>query len=185
MKIPAGINKWGSAGLAAVCLLLVANLVAKYREWQPVHSPVKAAVVSASPAPSDKGPSQATQDLLRYDSTIHFDVLKKLDSRPLPDADRNPFDYVGGAGPIAPSGTAVPQRAANAPPPPPPPPIKAVGYNELPGGKKEAMVTYNEDLVVVHEGDMVGNKFKVLKIDPTVIVVEDGESHKTIELPLQ
>ena len=58
-----------------------------------------------------------------------------------------------------------------------------MGYNELPGGKKEAMVTYNDDLVVVHEGDMIGTKFKVVTINPTMVVVEDGETHKTIELP--
>ena len=58
-----------------------------------------------------------------------------------------------------------------------------MGYNELPGGKKEAMLTYNDDLVVVHEGDTVGTKFKVVKIDPNQIVVEDGDTHQTLELP--
>jgi ribosomal protein L24 len=61
--------------------------------------------------------------------------------------------------------------------------LKAVGYNELPGGKKEAMVTYNDDLVVVHEGDLIGAKFKVVKIDPSMVVVEDGETHKDLQLP--
>jgi ribosomal protein L24 len=57
-----------------------------------------------------------------------------------------------------------------------------MGYNELPGGKKEAMVTYNDDLVVVHEGDLIGTKFKVVKIDPAKVVVEDGDTHQTLEL---
>jgi hypothetical protein len=61
--------------------------------------------------------------------------------------------------------------------------LKAVGYNELPGGKKEAMVTFNDDLVVVHEGDIVGSKFKVVKINPSMVVVEDGDTHENIELP--
>jgi ribosomal protein L24 len=53
----------------------------------------------------------------------------------------------------------------------------------LPGGKKEAMVTFNDDLVVVHEGDIVGSKFKVVKINPSMVVVEDGDTHENIELP--
>jgi hypothetical protein len=57
-----------------------------------------------------------------------------------------------------------------------------MGYNELPGGKKEAMVIYNDDLEVVHEGDMIGTRFKVLKINPTSISVQDGDTQKTIEL---
>jgi ribosomal protein L24 len=61
--------------------------------------------------------------------------------------------------------------------------LKAAGYNELPGGQKEAMVTFNDDLVVVHEGDVIGSKYKVVKISPAMVVVEDGDTQKTIELP--
>jgi hypothetical protein len=59
-----------------------------------------------------------------------------------------------------------------------------VGYNELPGGGKEAMVTFNDDLQVVHEGDTVGDKFKVLTISPSMVVVENGDTHEKIELPI-
>ena len=69
------------------------------------------------------------------------------------------------------------------PPPPPPPPIKAMGYNELPGGKKEAMLSFNEDVIVAHEGDVIGAKFKVIKIDPSAVVVENNETHENINLP--
>ena len=45
------------------------------------------------------------------------------------------------------------------------------------------MVTFNDDLQVVHEGDVIGAKFKVVAIDPGKIVVEDGDTHQTLELP--
>jgi len=129
-----------------------------------------------------KASVHAADDLLQYDPDVHFDALKSLDSRPLPDEDRDPFEFVGGA--VAPGPQAVgPAAAPAAPAPPPPPPLKAVGYNELPGGKKEAMVTFNDDLVVVHEGDLVGVKFKVVTINPTMVVVEDGDTHEKLELP--
>jgi len=180
MKLPAGIDKWGSALLGLVSLLLVVHLVTQYRGWQSGTSRAHAAAASGSTRRVGKGSSPDTQDLAQYDSTVHFAALKALDSRPLPDEDRNPFVYVGEAAPPPPKAPAPPPAAP--PAPPPPPPLKAAGYNELPGGKGEAMVTYNDDLEVVHEGDMIGNKFRVVKITPTTVVVEDGETHKTLEL---
>lgn len=181
MKLPPGIDKWGSAVLGVGSALLVANLVAQYRGMQPGNSRAHPAPASASSTRAGKGSSHATDDLAQYDPTVHFAALKALDSRPLPDEDRNPFEFVGGAAPAPPQPPAPPPTAP--PLPPPPLPLKAMGYNELPGGKKEAMVTYNDDLEMVHEGDMIGTRFKVVKINPTSIVVDDGDTHKTIDLP--
>jgi len=181
MKLPAGIDKWGSAVLGVVSLLLVVNLVEQYRGMQPGNSRANPAPVSGSPTRAGKDSSHATDDLAQYDPTVHFDALKALDSRPFPDEDRNPFDFAGGAAPPAPPMSAPAPNVL--PPPPPPLPLKAMGYNELPGGKKEAMVTYNDELVMVHEGDLIGTKYKVVKINPTMVVVEDGDTHQTLELP--
>lgn len=181
MRLSAGINKWGSVVLGAVALLLLTNLVKQYRAMQPRPPRTHSGAASGPAAGAGKNSSHITDDLVRYDPSIHFEALKKLDSRPLPDEDRNPFEFVGQAAPPPPQPVALAPKLP--PPPPPPPPLKAVGYNELPGGKKEAMVTYNDDIVVVHEGDLVGAKFKVVKIDPNMVVVEDGETQKSIQLP--
>jgi len=184
MKLPAGSEKWGVAVLGVVSLLLVANLVAQYRGTQPRHAAANAIKAGTAHRRAGKDSSHLADDLAKYDPVVHFAALKALDSRPLPDEDRNPFEFVGGApAPVVQTPT-VAAAAPTPPPPPPPPPVKAVGYNELPGGKKEAMVTYNDDLVVVHEGDMVGTKFKVTKITPTMVAVEDGDTHETLELPI-
>jgi hypothetical protein len=181
MKLPAGIDKWGSGVLGLVCVLLGAHLVARYRSMRPGKSPVHAALPSGPRTEEGKDSSRTTNDLTQYDPAVHFDALKALDSRPLPDEDRNPFDFVGGAPP--PQQTPPVPPPAAAPPAPPPLPLKAMGYNELPGGKKEAIVTYNDDVQMVHEGDVIGSRFKVLKISPAVLLVEDGNTHQTLELP--
>jgi len=187
MKLPAGIDKWGSAVLGVVSLLLVANLVGQYRGLQPGNSRANPSPASGSPRRAGKGSSHATDDLAQYDPSIHFDTLKKLDSRPLPAEDRDPFGALAAAPPPV-SAEATPP--ANAPPPPPPAPqLAAVGYNELPGGAKEAMISFlqgdrKDEIVTVHEGDAVsGTKFKITKITSTMVVVEDGETNKTLELP--
>ncbi len=187
MKLPAGINKWGIGVLGVVCLLLGVNLVSQYRAMQPGKSTAHGAPASGSPARAEKSSAHATDDLAQYDPNIHFDTLKKLDSRPLPDEDRNPFDSLAGAPAPAPQVSATPPASA-APAAPLPPPLAAVGYNELPGGVREAMVTFTggdrkDEMVTVHEGDLItGTKYKIMKITSTMVVVEDGETQKTLEL---
>ncbi len=170
--------------MGVLSLILVGNLVRQFREMRPGggHAPIVAA--GRSHVRAAKASAYVPDDLAKYDPAVHFDTLKALDSRPLPDEDRNPFEFVGGVVAQQAGPQAVVPAAQVAPAPPPPPPLKAVGYNELPGGKKEAMVTFNDDLSVVHEGEMVGVKFKVLTINPSMVVVEDGDTHQKIELPI-
>lgn len=185
MTLPAGISKWGSLALGVVCLALVGNLVVQFRNLSPGHSTVKAVPAGGSSGPPAKASARAIEDLAKYDPSVHFAALKKLDSRPLPDADRNPFEDVGGmASPLAMASAPAPVAPVG-PPPPPPIPLKAVGYNDMPGGKKQAMITNNDELVMAYEGNVIAGKYKVVKIDPSMVVVEDGDTHKTIELPYQ
>ena len=186
MKLSPGMEKLGIGVLGVVSLFLAANLVLQYRVMQPGISHAPRATASASPRrvgkASSKASSHVADDLAQFDPDIHFAALSAQDSRPLPDEDRNPFEFVGGA--PAPTVQAPVVAAQAAPPPAPPPlPVKAVGYNELPGGGKEAMVTFNDDLLVVHEGDLVGTKYKVVKINPTMVTIEDSDTHQTLELP--
>jgi hypothetical protein len=58
-----------------------------------------------------------------------------------------------------------------------------MGYNELPGGKKEAIVSFNDEVEMVHEGEMIGTRFTVVKIDPAKVVVQDGNTKENVELP--
>jgi hypothetical protein len=181
MKLPAGINQWGSALLGLVSLVLVVRLVAQYRALQPGQSQANPAPASVSNKRTAKGPSHVADDLAQYDPEVHFDALKALDSRPLPDEDRNPFEFVGGPPPQI----IKPPEPPKPPPPPPPPPLplKAMGYNELPGGKKEAIVSFNDEVEMVHEGEMIGTRFTVVKIDPAKVVVQDGNTKENVELP--
>ena len=169
--------------LVVLALILVGNLVRQYRELEPGTGHAQVTTTTVVHPAAGKSAAQVTADLAQYDPQVHFAALKTLDSRPLPDEDRNPFEFVGGVAAPVPEGAAAPVPVA-APAPPPPPPLKAVGYNELPGGKKEAMVTFNDDLSLVHEGEMVGVKFKVLTISPQMVVVENGDTHEKIELPI-
>jgi hypothetical protein len=58
-----------------------------------------------------------------------------------------------------------------------------MGYNELPGGGRAALTTLDDQAYVVREGDMVAARYKILKISPTNLTVEDATTNQTVNLP--
>ena len=86
--------------LAIVSLLLVVNLVAQYRDLQPAKARLAPVGAAHTTHGLQKRSSHAADDLAKYDPNVRFDQLKALDSRPLPDDDRDPFEPIGGA-PVA------------------------------------------------------------------------------------
>lgn len=192
MKMPAAIEKWGPGVLGVMSLLLLANLANQFRHAHPLI---------ALPAPENAGPSRAVKagglshaadDLSQYDPMVNLDSLKKLDTRPLPDIPRSLFSFVEPPAPAPPAAVTSPllaqteALAAPAIPPPPPPPIqmKIMGYNEMAGRQKCAFASYQNQEEVVQEGDVVGSRYKILKITPLTVLVEDATSHQTTQLPI-
>ncbi len=178
----AQLEKWARVSLGAVCLLLLINLVSQFGGIR-----VGASRTSMPPpGNSDKRlkPNSAGFDeLARYDTNVHLELLKEFRSRPVPQFGRNPFEIPAARSAPAPVSTA-PVTAPQPTPPPPPPPIalKALGYTEM-AGKQEAIVSDDEQTYVVHEGDTVAQKYRVLKITPKFVEVEDVSSHQTAQLP--
>jgi ribosomal protein L24 len=46
------------------------------------------------------------------------------------------------------------------------------------------MVSDDDQVFVVHEGDSVGTRYRVIKITPAAITVEDAKYHQTVDLPV-
>lgn len=182
MKLSSHIEKIASGVLGAVCLLLLVNLVLHF------FGGVRAGgTVSTVAAPTSRGQvlnRRTLDDLSRYDPVVKLDVLEELQSRPLPQLSRNPFALE------TPRTAARPGPAAAAPPPPsepagpPPVPLTALGFAEKAGGVREAYVSDGEDIYVIHEGDTFAKRFKVLRITPSFVEVEDEALRRTIQLPI-
>ncbi len=188
MKLPTAIRKWGSGVLGAVSLLLLLNLVMKIRGMDAPVAPSHS-VPTVTSAPTKKASPRPTDDLAIYDPAVHVEILKGSDARPLPDLDRNIFDFVAPPAPVvAPLQVAVVQQPVlpPAPPPPPPPPpvlLKAVGYNSMQESGKAALTSLKDQVFLVREGDVVAARYKILKITPASLMVEDAETHRTVDLP--
>jgi len=182
MRIRGALEKWASGVLGVTCALLLVNLV-----W---HKGVRAGGAKPSlPATHTLEvrriplTSPGTKnELSRYDPQIKLDELKNLQARPMPEIERNLFEFPVPK-PPAPSVTSQPAGPA-LPPPPPPISLKFIGYSEKAGGVKEAVIEDAEDIYVVHEGDKFAKNYQILKITPLTVDVLDETTRQTAQLPL-
>jgi hypothetical protein len=199
MKATGRIQKWVAGALGVVFLALLVNLVLQFSRLGhgEAHPRVAASPVgNATPPPAPRratattsGKQKVPDELSRYDPMVNLDLLKEFQDRPLPELDRNPFQFVESPAKVSPNRSATAATAATgaaAAPPPAPPPVslKPMGYTEGTGGIKEAMVSDEDQVFVVHEGDSVGTRYKIIKITPTMITVEDATLHQTVDLPI-
>jgi hypothetical protein len=180
MKQKGKTEKWITAGLGVMALVLVVNLIFR---GKPSAAPPKGAAPAAAarakdaPAPSD--------ELTRFDPALQLDDFEAIQKRPASTLKRNPFEFVtrevaAAPAPVGTTAAPTPQAAA----PPPPPPLKAVGYTQSGGGAGEAFVTLQDELFVVHEGESFGKHFRVNKLTPAVVEVFDETTQQIIRLPI-
>jgi len=196
------MEKWGIAILGVVSLVLVVILVNQYNQMRAIvklpaakaRPPVRVGVRAGAKAPVVKQAvrPRAPDDLSVYNSIVDVELLKKYEDRPLPELHRDPFTFVAV---VAPARVQAPGVAAPPPPVPPPPlNLKVMGYTEGKGAPDEAMVELcsascetsspDDQVLVVHAGEAVGTRYKVVKINSTVVTVEDAAIHQTVDLPV-
>jgi hypothetical protein len=124
----------------------------------------------------------------RLDPTLDLNLLSQSEEIKYAGNGRNIF--VAGSLPIEkPKGTgATDQPAAlHQPPPiPPPPPItlKFFGFANRPGETKRVFLSQGEDVFIAAEGDIVDRRYRVLRISPNAVDVEDVINNNRQSLPL-
>jgi hypothetical protein len=190
MKGTGHIQKWGAGLLGAVALVLLVNLVLQLNRGRTGNTrpgagtPPRTKASAVPGAKSAAGKQKIPDELSRYDPVVKQDLLKEFEDRRLPELRRNPFDFLAAPTQASPVQAAVQAAAAPQPPPPPPVTLKLMGYSEGKGGVREAMVSDEDQVFVVHEGDSVGTRYKVIKITPTVVTVQDATLHQNVDLPV-
>ena len=72
------------------------------------------------------------------------------------------------------------------PPPPPPPPInlKFFGFASHPGEPKRIFLAQGEDVFIGAEGDIVDRRYKIVRINPTSVEIEDVLNNNRQTIPL-
>lgn len=154
------------------------------------------------PSPKPKR-GEARPDPTTVDPTLRLDILAKLQQVNVEGMHRSIFDF-GQAPPppvavvkapkapsplIGPAPPPPPQQqiASVAPPKPqaPPIPFKFYGYITTNNPNKRAFFMEGEDIHVVREGDVVKNRYKIVRIGVNSVTVEDMQFKSEQTLPLE
>jgi hypothetical protein len=72
----------------------------------------------------------------------------------------------------------------NAPPPPPPITLKFFGISNSRGERPKAFLSQGDDVWIAHEGDVVDRHYKIVRISPNSVEVEDllNNNRQSIQL---
>ncbi|MFB3922709.1 MAG: hypothetical protein ACE145_13375 [Terriglobia bacterium] len=176
-------EKWVAGFLGIVCVALVLNMFLRSGARAGATRAPAGTKPPATRVRSGSSPSRATNELARYDPRVQLDVFEKIQKRPRSKPSRNPFEFEAPPAPLVRARTDAP-AVPSAPPKPPPPPLKAVGVTQKGGGINEAIVSDDQEIYIVHEGETFAKRFRVRKITPSQVEVDDETTHDTIRLPI-
>lgn len=79
------------------------------------------------------------------------------------------------------------QAAVYIPPQPPPPPpinLKFFGFANKPGEAKRIFLVQGEDVFIAGEGDIVDRRYRVVRISPNAVEMEDVLNNNRQSIPL-
>ena len=142
------------------------------------------------------------RDPRTIDPTLQIERFSKVQATEVAGGARNVFAF--SAAPPPPAAAAVkpagpepvvhvsigprqPPPPAPPPPPPPPPPItlKFYGFstsNE--NGKRMAYLLDGEEIYIAAEGDTLKRRYKIIRIGPTSVLIEDLDAKRQQSVPL-
>jgi hypothetical protein len=148
----------------------------------PAHNPARPARSAASPAASG------------LDPRLHLGLLRASESIEYAGNGRNIF--LAEADPVIPkpvapailpgakaAGAAAAPKPAG-PPPPPPIPLKFFGFASDPGQPVKAFFSEGDDVFVAAEGQIVDRRYRIIKINPNSVEIEDMLSNNRQTIPL-
>ena len=176
-----------AAGLVIVAAFALYNWVFS----SPDAETATAAATVATPAttaqkPGKAGTRKATNVVLAQslDPTLRLDLLKSSEDVTYKGSGRDIFQSQPEPAPIPKE--VKPVIATGPPPPPPPPPIplKFYGFSGSKGGPKQVFLSKGEDIFVAKEGQIIDRRYKILKIGPNSVEVEDVLTNNRQTLPL-
>jgi len=192
--------KLGAENRKQVIALAVLGLIAVVmlgREFWPASSAPAPATAAASSGSTARPVMRRTASgkLVpvvepRLDPTLDLQLLAQSEETKYAGNGRNIF--VPGSVPTIErpkrNGTDQAQQAAiHMPPPiPPPPPItlKFFGFANKPGEPKKVFLGQGEDVFIAGEGDIVDRRYRVLRISPNSVEMEDVLNNNRQSIPL-
>jgi len=123
---------------------------------------------------------------------LHGDRIEAARKTEYKSTGRNIFTAQAAPPPVVPQPSKKPEpfgpRQEVQPPPPPPPtlPVKFFGYGTVPNGtSRRAFFTDGEDVYIVAEGEVLLNRFRILKVGNASLEFEEVSSGRRGTAPLE
>ena len=173
--------------IIAVCLLVLALMIA-VRGFFSIQSgsnagPAPTQASGVQPILGRKGPTQLLPEN-NLDPRLRLDLLQASADVEYKGNGRNIFRI--GAEPVKalPQPVKPPMQVINTPPPQPQINMKFFGFATRPGSGRKVFLSQGDDVFVAGEGDIVNRRYRILRIMPTSVEVEDVISNIRQMLPL-
>lgn len=179
-----------AVALSALAVVLVVRFVMQSKGAP--GTPAQAAV-TARPAPAARAARQVAgrrkvdTTPRSLDPSLRYDWLKASEDTKYEGTGRNIF--MAQAEIPKPEGPGVTDKngaspGPTGPPPPPPITLKFFGFASKPGEPKKVFLSEGEDVFIAAEGDIVDRRYRVLRIGPSSVDVEDVLNNNRQSIPL-
>lgn len=181
--------------LAAVALLLVLRALFSSSAPEPTAVTPVAQIAPAAGVPAHTtrtGPHRKTTNRMAIaphsiDPMLRFDWLKTSEDVKYEGNGKNIFIAQADIPtPVAPGHTDADKVAEGPPTPPPPPPInlKFYGFASQAGEPKRIFLSQGEDVFIASEGQVIDRRYKVVRISPMSVEIEDMLNNNRQSIPL-
>jgi hypothetical protein len=171
--------------VAAAALIWALTRSASPQPAAPTSAQAQTPILNPAPAPARRG-KVAVAITNTIDPTLRIDLLKASEDTEYLGSGRNIFRAQ--AEPVKiPEPVKTPiitPPVATGPPPPPPIMLKFFGFASRSGESKKIFLSQNDDIFVAAEGDIVKGRYKILRINPSSIEVEDVLNNNRQSIPL-
>jgi hypothetical protein len=164
----------------AILLVIVAILA---MTWALLPGGAPKPVPSESAAIPARGKPAQTESL---DPRLHLDLLATSEDVKYQGKGKNIFraEQEQVALPKVKVPPLLSQQNVNVPPPPPPITLKFFGVSSSKGEKPKVFLSQGDDIWIAHEGDVVNRHYKIVRISPNAVEVEDLLNNNRQNIPL-
>lgn len=182
----------GGVALLLVLRAFISSSAPEPTVVQPAAQISPAAPASARPTRSTKRTRNAGNRAVNtphsIDPMLRYDWLKNSEDTKYEGKGRNIFMAQAEVPePVENGATDETRPVQEGPPPPPPPPpinLKFYGFASKPGEPKKVFLSQGEDVFIATEGEIIDRRYKVLRISPMSVEIEDMLNNNRQSIPL-
>jgi hypothetical protein len=151
--------------------------------------PSRPTTANTTPAAGGHAAARIPGVAASLDPTLHPEWMAQAESLEYSGRGRNIFSQFSAPpvieqvkAPVRPNTQEA--QVPQGPPPPPPIDLKFFGYEAHKDGTRKAFLLHGDDVFIASEGDVVDHRYRVLKIAPFSVQVEDLPYKNAQPLPL-